>query len=500
MKYILEYLDLNAIQRSTEFVLTKLIEEPSYNFFNDPIQKQILNESWNTLIARLPDAIDEESKLERNLQKLAFKICNYHVIIPETTILDEDFVLSKKYKDDHFKIIGEVSEEIVNFYDKSQHVDNDLVLRYVLKLFALCCCISVPQPRFRVILEQNEIDKKDSIADNPPSTLSMSKYNNCSSTSKIHFKIVPRCDEEKFSNESLEKMFDKFKIDKDVLRRIHTPLSDNNYPGPGDVNGYICYYLLYPLIRTTFARLRYIRNSSLKESKYKNEVTINGVRNIYRYGTFFLLKDKGIFNAFENRNDKQNNAAFLKLADQVIYNLKVNESRIGFAIDVDCVLIVDINVDSSFYNKPNKIETIDEVVCEVPCSMRCFRFSESKYNVFCLLMMLLYDYFTCVNQTQLGCIDDFFKELELTESDISDNESWKKRFAELDWDSKYSNYHQNENGDYTHNLYPSIIFPQRAYKEIEIFNETSFVYTEESNGNSLREDYLSRWKSTFFKW
>ncbi|KAK6198656.1 uncharacterized protein RJT21DRAFT_527 [Scheffersomyces amazonensis] len=314
MKDILEYVDLNAVQRSTEFAITKLIEEPSYNFFNDPTQKQILNESWNTLIAQLPDPKDKESKLDRNRQ-------------------------NEEYRNDRFDIIVEVFNKIRHLYEENQHANEESVLlsrRDVRNLFGFCCCISVPQPRFTVQSKHNKLDKKFTNTNNPSSKFLNYKFNNCSKTSKKHFQIVPICDKKKYNDESLQKMFSKFKIDKAVLQQFI--FLDKSYHPIKHVNQYMCHYLLYPLTLTLYTRLNDVERSCYPKFD-AFEVPVSGIKNKRRYETFFLLRDKGIYNAFQNRNDKLNNTAFLKLADEIIYELKEKNSRIGFAVDMDCVLI-----------------------------------------------------------------------------------------------------------------------------------------------------------------
>ncbi|KAK6200041.1 uncharacterized protein RJT21DRAFT_114479 [Scheffersomyces amazonensis] len=437
MKYISYYFDEKAVKNSAKFALLKLIKEPSYNFFNDPIEKQILGEAWKKLIAGLPYPADEASKLDRNRQKLAFKIFNFHIIIPENTILDEDYVFSNQYVEDYVKTTRWAYHMIYR-YRKQMQIDEQSVNRSLENLFTLSCCTSVPIPR----MKKSQHDKGITI---------VLRY------LQHTLQIVPKSDEGKYNDETLQHMFSKFRIDKNSLQ--NTPTISNPFlEPPTDAQEYIDQYLLKPLNCISQIQLDYIEETWGKKLKT----------------TYIscIVKAKGIFNAFENRYDKSNNTAFLYLADQVIYTNK--NSSIGFAVDIDCVLMFDINVNA----RPNKIETIDEVAYEVPCSIRCFRFQESKINIFCLLMIILDDYFKCMGQSQVYCLDKLYKKLEVTESDISSNKKWRDEFVGLEWDSKHRNYHLNEKGDYVHNLYPSIIIPKRAYREVDFFEAVSYISTD----------------------
>ncbi|KAK6198655.1 uncharacterized protein RJT21DRAFT_115612 [Scheffersomyces amazonensis] len=116
--------------------------------------------------------------------------------------------------------------------------------------------------------------------------------------------------------------------------------------------------------------------------------------------------------------------------------------------------------------------------------------------------MILDDYFACVSQSQHR-IANLYKELELSDHDIYGNDFWKIRVMELDWDSNYSNYHQNENGDYIHNLFPSIIIPQSVYNARQILREKCRVSRDLSVFQKpylIRHDARLETKNSFFKW
>ncbi|KAK6199444.1 uncharacterized protein RJT21DRAFT_121775 [Scheffersomyces amazonensis] len=106
--------------------------------------------------------------------------------------------------------------------------------------------------------------------------------------------------------------------------------------------------------------------------------------------------------------------------------------------------------------------------------MKCFRFSESKYSVSCLIMMLIKDYLANINKEYEHHVVRLFDKLQMTEQDKVMNERCQAEFAYLEFASKHINYHQNDKGDYIHNIYPSIIIPQNSYKVLDQMRDRNF--------------------------
>ncbi|KAK6199531.1 uncharacterized protein RJT21DRAFT_121913 [Scheffersomyces amazonensis] len=505
MKPIREYIDHATIKESTKFVIQKLINETNYNYFNDPIEKENINKEWQRLIEKLPEPVDEESKLEINRRQLAFKICNFHIIVPENTILDEEYIVSHQYMEDLLIVNDLVRDEVMHYVRnnnlyKPTSIDRDLIELSVDNLFSISRSVSVPIPRFK-INSNNEIDPNiyESILsptsiipiDYPPtsyressrhSRLSSSNYTLKSHTFLTLLQIKAISNENNFADNSLKMNFDKLIIDKAALQTMkpfvfRIPRRDELYFSyEGIVSTYIHHFILHAVM--------HFFHDDESPKRYQSpclnsNCSISYNPDNHEFNVPFDIKDQGVFEAYQNRNNQLKDTGFHELINEAIYNCLYCKSHIGFVIDMDCVLVVEIDVGAS--TRMGRVDSIDGGEYQLPCNIRCLRFSDSKYNLTIILMMLIKDYFDNVNTHKEDQVERLFDTLRLTRQDIVDMKKWQHDFVYLEWASKFSHYHQIENGDYAHNIYSYIIIPKECYEEVhhikydvEDLNEADF--------------------------
>ncbi|KAK6199534.1 uncharacterized protein RJT21DRAFT_47853 [Scheffersomyces amazonensis] len=492
LKPIYSYLYSSSIKSSTKLVTEKLRNEPDHNYFNSPTEKKKFNDELKRLMEKLPKPVDEESKLEINRRKLAFKICHFYVIVPENTILDEDYIVSKHYVDDLSMAIEFVHDEAMHSFPEEVENENKSVKESIKlcikRLLSLSHSLSLPIPK--LINSTNKRDLEIDTSVPSPTSYRQSSRNpklassNYTSRSIFHSHLNIRAisDETKFADDALKTMFDKLIIDKAALESMkpivfRIPRIDDDIPlNELDISVYISSYILDTI-------------ACILDKKFKSQLWINpkviadfGIRikkDNHDFQVPFEIKTKGIFAAYQNRNNQLKDTAFHELINEAIYNCLYCKSHIGFVIDMDCVLVVEIDVGDS--TRMGRVDSIDGGEYQLPCNIRCLRFSDSKYNLTIILMMLIKDYFDNVNTHKEDQVERLFDTLRLTSQDIVDMKKWQHDFVYLEWASKFSHYHKIENGDYAHNIYSYIIIPKECYEEVhhikydvEDLNEADF--------------------------
>ncbi|KAK6202505.1 uncharacterized protein RJT21DRAFT_112462 [Scheffersomyces amazonensis] len=463
------YIDLDTIQKSTRFVIDRLFNTPDYNFFGDKEQEEELNNSWSQFIETLPKETDAASKLKRNRMKMAFVAANYHVISSKnpSSKLDKDYVASLQYRKDLDSIYSFLKLGTSKLLDETgkqlEDEEQTTLENMVLNLFKIAIILSLPVPLLDAPereSEQSENDINQGITASAQSLRLVTNYVSRATIFDTYFQINPS-PVENFDEEFINGIFRNLIIDFEFLLTVTPVLQSNgfkfDYINESIVSDIVRIYTLFPVTSLVPSEEPLPQHSVF--SKVRTDFALIIEKDDKWFQVPVEIKPTGILKAFQQRNDERNNTTFLDLFNQVVYQMITFKSRLGFAIDRYCVLIIEIDKDAE-YNRENNI---DGAVYQLKCRMDCFNLFESKFNVKAFMVALCKQYFSSVSRNDESKLEELFKTLEMTEEDKERNREWQVGFVRQEWASTFSNY-SLQGKEYVHNQYRCLSIPKDCYE------------------------------------
>ncbi|KAK6461051.1 hypothetical protein DFJ63DRAFT_314843 [Scheffersomyces coipomensis] len=422
--------DSDILENSTRFVVNHLLDEPKYNYFNDPQEKQQFDHGWNQLIHKQQDYNGPDNLLRRNRERLTYLLNNFHIITPENPYpkFDEEYICSAQYSRDlsdatrdTYISFSDLTRKILVERNKSYKYDNfDPIIILVNKLSTLSWLFSVPMPQ----KEQTNLDTQEDYNYEPNNSFirrnSDSELNSLpcymdggKPVFEIYFKII-------FYDPSyygilgdtyLEQDMKRFKIDKSYLQNSE---SIGYYHGiTHDRSRYFEESLIDPIKRLLCG---HFEDVELEKTYYRNETIIPSCcLRINKLGINFSIpiefKQGGIYDLCETQKDKNSNTAeYHHFINQIVFQMINYKSKLGFAIDFDCFYVI------KFYENPNPTKYLHENGKEynsISCAIRCFKHSMSEYSISSLLLLLTSQYFHTINKDEKKSIINLYNEYKL---------------------------------------------------------------------------------------
>ncbi|KAK6204590.1 uncharacterized protein RJT21DRAFT_9691 [Scheffersomyces amazonensis] len=509
-----EFIDRDLVHRSTEFVVDHLIHQPNYNYFNDPEQKLLVEHNWRQLVANE----NQDESLTNNRRRLAFLISNYHIITPENRYskLEEWYILSDYYKHDLRATIKVLNILIIRIL-----ISNDVLTKPVLNLFELSSRLAVPMPGFTAIVNNNkkrkeEAEQAEEVEDDDKQTTMTGRksnftlsiltdnYTNVAGIFNDYNQISPKIDE--MNNSYIENKIKEFKIDKSFLLKenevtLRNPIgSSSNEAG---VSEHVSSYLISPVqkyLDSTFNNVHILTQSGLNP-KVKPDFVLAVEKDAHVYYTTIEIKIAGIEIAYNKRNER-GNKKFINLFNQIIYQMVTCETSLGFGLDQETLLIVEICETSI----EKRTDVFDGFKYELNCRIGCFKHSNSDYNISFLLLLFTSTHFSSVDESEKQAMKALLKDVELTEEDKRLNWIEQEKFMTKEWESHFSSFN-NTGKSFVHKIHSEVILDKDLYDEIKymnfnhpIFDESDFEITGIMQGGILSKNkYYSQVRRIRFK-
>ncbi|KAK6205684.1 uncharacterized protein RJT21DRAFT_118209, partial [Scheffersomyces amazonensis] len=465
-----KYYDYRILNESTKFVVHRLINEPNYNYFYDPAEKELFDQSWKHLIDN-QNTDDFFQHLHNNRSRLVLLVFNYHLITPDNYYLrfDKEYISSKQYRSDVSEVIKEGITVSVNMAEEilkgTEYISQKgTIISAVSNLFSLSSLFSVPMPALSYMESQNLAEESPNIG-----KLITNRYTD--NFFDTHFQVIPNPIEEVergIDNESLQQKFINFRIDKDALLQQNVSLDQNfklreNWDRH-QVSNYNEFYSLLPAF--VLSNLSLIQTGDLSWYNLSSTLCTNVLsisKSHQKDMICFQIEPCGIAKAYENKYDS-NNLKFHELFNRIFHLLVKCNSRIGFAFDMESMLVIQIDLKNP---SPTRIKSIDGSVKQLNFHMRCFKHSDSKYSIASIFMILTSFYFNNVQKKDRHSIQNLSNALLSNAADKEENDMWVLDFFKQERESNLSNYIQSSTGSYVHRDYPMIIIPRGTFEVIK---------------------------------
>ncbi|KAK6201365.1 uncharacterized protein RJT21DRAFT_34770 [Scheffersomyces amazonensis] len=451
---------LKTLYESTEYVVDKLINEPDYNYFNNAIQKDLLNKNWQELVSsQKSHEKDYSLMILNNEARLVFLLFNYHLPTSDNPFekLDKNYINSPHYFPDIEFLIDyahhELDSIILEILCKKQILRKTQITNMVHRLFALTSSLFFPplaeipskqKPQFKTLYRIH----KDLFDE--------------------HYQFIPQSgnqDKMQITDKFLQEAIDNFELNKQLLLK-----SDHTTTRKARSSIFL---------RDKFNRFTQnfflLETSQFSQDKFKNSCfcnfnNFNLHKAAYVFGSALQKFHMGILvdgNANYQDYDNRNNFGeenFHILFNKVVLMLIEERIRLGIVFMADCMLVIELDENP----QPTIIHNMDGPMCQISCSMRCFKYSEARYGIPCLFMIIVHDHFLKVQNREIQEIP--FQPIRITPKDKTANHKWQMEFLKSELESKFVNYVPNESGDYVHQVYPSIIIPDSCSAVMQKFN------------------------------
>ncbi|KAK6461042.1 hypothetical protein DFJ63DRAFT_336958 [Scheffersomyces coipomensis] len=398
-----------------------------YNYFNNTIQNEEQERVWEEL-NKSPkvnnDTFNFDLTLER--RKLIFLVFSFHNISTKNhyRYFDKKYISSFIFLDDieevfktGFSICDEVLLDIKQERNQNGIPIRKSILRATSYLFGVSWSLKLPMS-LRIPLVPDPNDK----------SYPAFYYNSTSSSDNLvpeiledYFQVAPKNNVE-ISDTFFEDLIDNFRIDIDLLQRIGL-LGFQDSPGPvrnkATVSSYIKIFIFSPT--------KNILNGIFRMSKNDNKTILlsqhDGLHPDVPSDFLFIdsktkskiipiqIRIRGVSDAYESRND--HNQTFCEIFNQVAYSMITNNSKLGFVMDMECILIVQFEDIRPLTRR----KCFKDNMFHINCRMRCIKYLESNYSIVLLLTLLTSHYFTNIPRNQLSHMKTLLKTLEMSIED-----------------------------------------------------------------------------------
>ncbi|KAK6464384.1 hypothetical protein DFJ63DRAFT_70148 [Scheffersomyces coipomensis] len=419
--------DEDIINKSTRLVIDHLINDPDYNYFNNPIQNEEQERVWEEL-NKSPKVNDDNFGFDLTLErrKLIFLVFSFHNISTSNhyRYFDKKYISSFIFLDDIeevFKTGFSICEEVLLDIKQERNQNGNPIPKSILRttsyLFGVSWSLKLPMS-LRIPLEPDPNDK----------SYPAFYYNSISSSDNLvpeiledYFQVAPKNNDE-ISDTFFEDLIDNFRIDIDLLQRIGL-LGFQDSPGPvrnkATVSSYIKNFIFSPT--------KNILNGIFSKSENENNTILlsqhDGLHPDVPSDFLFIdsktkskiipveIRIRGVSDAYESRNDQ--NQTFCEIFNQVAYSMITNNSKFGFVMDMECILIIQFE----------DIRNLSRRKCfrgnsfYINCRMRCIKYLDSDYSITLLLTLLTSHYFANIPRNQLTHMINLLQTLEMTVED-----------------------------------------------------------------------------------
>ncbi|KAK6461050.1 hypothetical protein DFJ63DRAFT_320460, partial [Scheffersomyces coipomensis] len=480
--------DINIIRKSTKFVIDHLFVEPDYNYFNNSTQNEEQEKYWKELCENFEIKTVSKKTNKFNLtlerRKLIFLVFSFHNISSKNYFryFDKDYISSKEFERDISQVINKGFKLVIIEMERKRKLykkgNIKSIINIVSNLFGVSWGTKLSLP-LRILKENKtrvgSLSTRRLFHRNSRQSLNIP----VPKVFEDYFQVVPRINELnvcEITNNYLDSLISELRIDRCSLEKIeYSGIGKSRWSGYNKciVINYIEQYVLNPtcnLLDIMFCESKkhkitlglqegvdpdVISDITIKFHKSKSEVIIIPVE----------VKTGGVSSAYESRN-KENKKSFHEIFNQISYQMITNNSKLGFIMDMESILIVQFEDIRNVSRK----QCLNDYQFHLNCRMRCLKYLESDYSINLLLVLLSNQCFIRVPKTQLTHMNELFHTLEMTERDKQDIKEWQLSFMRKDWKSKFGNYDLNEHGDYIHRDEKSLIIPAKCFKCIELID------------------------------
>ncbi|KAK6461052.1 hypothetical protein DFJ63DRAFT_314844 [Scheffersomyces coipomensis] len=408
--------DINILENSTRFIINHLKDEPNYNYYNDPQQKQQFDHGWNQLIQKQQDYNGPDDLLKRNRERLTYLLNNFHIITPENPYpkFDEEYIFDEHYPRDLFAATQDIYFNISSLTrtilkeGNEEYIPSskDFIVDLVRKLSSLSWFFSVPMPQRGKVEDFDSKDEHHFKYDNSFVTRdddSQSKGLPCymdggQPVFETRFRYVDKSNFQDMISSEID--LHQFKIDKLYLMDSECI---GYYKG---ITHNKSIYFEQCLVQPVQKLLKGLFQEVVLEKNYDRVETIIPTcsLSINKLGSEFSIpiefKVRGICDLIEKSKDDCNNHDFNRFLNQIVYQTVYYQSEVGLAIDFDCLFGIDLEL------KPERVKMGNRNAIKFQPILNCFKQSSSEYSISFLLLYLTTEYFKTITSEHLQPIKE----------------------------------------------------------------------------------------------